>query len=66
MQCHISKPINQAELKDLIILHCLNSNQYDTSENIMLAGSDSAEIWKGKDQIKGHVSEVFAHTSSRV
>ncbi len=44
-----------------------NTNQlmslYDNSENIMLVGSDSAEIWKGKDQIKGHVIEVFAHSS---
>jgi ketosteroid isomerase-like protein len=36
---------------------------YDNTENIMLVGSDSAEIWKGKDQIKGHVNEVFAHSS---
>ncbi|MCX6226239.1 MAG: nuclear transport factor 2 family protein [Bacteroidia bacterium] len=44
-----------------------NTNQlmslYDNSENIMLVGSDSAEIWKGKDQIKGHVTEVFTHSS---
>ena len=36
---------------------------FDNSENIMLVGSDSAEIWKGKDQIKGHLNSIFPQES---
>jgi ketosteroid isomerase-like protein len=32
---------------------------FDDSENIMFIGSDSAEIWKGKDQIRGHLNSIF-------
>jgi ketosteroid isomerase-like protein len=36
---------------------------FDESENIMFIGSDSAEIWRGKDQIKGHLNSIFPHES---
>jgi ketosteroid isomerase-like protein len=36
---------------------------FDDSENIMLIGSDSAEIWKGKDQIRGHLNSIFPNES---
>lgn len=36
---------------------------FDDSENIMFIGSDSAEIWKGKDQIKGHLNSIFPNES---
>lgn len=36
---------------------------YDNTDNIMLIGSDTAEIWKGKDKIRGHLTESFAHYS---
>jgi len=32
---------------------------FDDSENIIFVGSDSAEIWKGKEQIKGHLNSIF-------
>lgn len=32
---------------------------FDDSENIMLIGSDSGEVFKGKEQIKGWVSQLF-------
>lgn len=36
---------------------------FDDSENIMFIGSDSAEIWKGKEQIKGHLNSIFPKES---
>ena len=36
---------------------------FDDSENIMFIGSDSAEIWKGKDQIRGHFNSIFPKES---
>ena len=36
---------------------------FDSSENIMLVGSDSGEIFKGKDQIKGWLTLLFKHNS---
>jgi ketosteroid isomerase-like protein len=32
---------------------------FDDSENIMFTGSDSAEIWKGREQIRGHLNSIF-------
>jgi uncharacterized protein (TIGR02246 family) len=32
---------------------------FDDSANIMFVGGDSAEIWKGKDQIRGHLQSMF-------
>jgi ketosteroid isomerase-like protein len=32
---------------------------FDDSENILFIGSDSAEIWKGRDKIKGHLNTIF-------
>jgi ketosteroid isomerase-like protein len=36
---------------------------FDDSENIMLIGSNKGEIWKGKDQIKGHLISIFPQES---
>jgi ketosteroid isomerase-like protein len=36
---------------------------FDNSDNIMFVGSDSAEIWKGRDQIKGHLNSIFPDES---
>jgi uncharacterized protein (TIGR02246 family) len=36
---------------------------FDDSENIMFIGSDSAEIWKGRDQIRGHLNTIFPKES---
>ncbi|MEI6575802.1 MAG: nuclear transport factor 2 family protein [Bacteroidota bacterium] len=36
---------------------------FDDSENVMFIGSDSAEIWKGKEQIKGHLNSIFSNES---
>jgi ketosteroid isomerase-like protein len=36
---------------------------FDNSENIMLIGSNKGEIWKGKDQIKGHLNSIFPQES---
>jgi uncharacterized protein (TIGR02246 family) len=36
---------------------------FDNSENIMFVGSDSAEIWKGREQIKGHLNSIFPNES---
>jgi ketosteroid isomerase-like protein len=36
---------------------------YDDSENIMLIGSNKGEIWKGKDQIRGHLVSIFPQES---
>jgi ketosteroid isomerase-like protein len=32
---------------------------FDESANIMFIGGDSAEIWKGADQIRGHLNSIF-------
>jgi ketosteroid isomerase-like protein len=32
---------------------------FDGSENIMLIGSDSGEVFKGRDQIKGWLTQLF-------
>ena len=34
-------------------------SMFDDSENIMLIGSDSCEVFKGKDQIKGWLTQLF-------
>lgn len=36
---------------------------FDNSENIMLIGSNKGEIWKGKDQNKGHLDSIFLQES---
>ena len=36
---------------------------FDNSDNILFTGSDSAEIWKGKEQIKGHLNSIFPQES---
>ena len=36
---------------------------FDNSDNIMVVGSDSGEIYKGKDQIRGWLSRIFKHNS---
>jgi ketosteroid isomerase-like protein len=36
---------------------------FDDSENIMFVGSDSAEIWKGQEQIRGHLNSIFPNES---
>ncbi|MEI6059888.1 MAG: nuclear transport factor 2 family protein [Bacteroidota bacterium] len=36
---------------------------FDESANIMFIGGDSAEIWKGADQIRGHLNSIFPHES---
>ena len=36
---------------------------FDDSANIMFIGGDSAEIWKGADQIRGHLNSIFPHES---
>lgn len=36
---------------------------FDNSENIMLIGSNKGEIWKGKDQIKGHLNSISPQES---
>ncbi len=32
---------------------------FDDTENIMFIGSDSAEIWKGHEQIRRHLNSIF-------
>lgn len=32
---------------------------FDDSPSIMFVGGDSAEIWKGKDAIRGHLNSMF-------
>jgi hypothetical protein len=32
---------------------------FDNSDNIMLIGSDSGEVYKGKEQIKGWLNLLF-------
>ena len=34
---------------------------FDNTDNIMLIGSDSGEIYKGKDQIKGWLNKIFKY-----
>jgi hypothetical protein len=34
---------------------------FDDTENIMLIGSDKGEIFKGKDEIRGWLTRLFAH-----
>lgn len=36
---------------------------FDNSDNIMLIGSDSGEVNKGKDQIRGWLTQIFEHAS---
>jgi hypothetical protein len=36
---------------------------FDNSANIMFIGGDSAEIWKGQNQIRGHLNSIFPHES---
>ena len=36
---------------------------FDNSENIMFIGSDSAEIWKGWEQVRGHLNSIFPDES---
>ncbi len=36
---------------------------FDNSADILFTGSDSAEIWKGKEQIKGHLNSIFPQES---
>jgi ketosteroid isomerase-like protein len=36
---------------------------FDESANIIFIGGDSAEIWKGSDQIRGHLNSIFPHES---
>ena len=36
---------------------------FDNSDNIMLIGSDSGEVYKGKDQIKGWLTQIFKNVS---
>jgi uncharacterized protein (TIGR02246 family) len=36
---------------------------FDESANIMFIGGDSAEIWKGADQIRGHLNSIFPQES---
>ena len=36
---------------------------FDNSVNIMLIGSDSGEIFKGKDQIRGWLNQIFEYAS---
>jgi ketosteroid isomerase-like protein len=32
---------------------------FDDSENIIFIGSDSGEIWRGSEQIRGHLNSIF-------
>lgn len=36
---------------------------FDKTSNIMFIGGDSAEIWKGEDQIRGHLNSIFPQES---
>jgi hypothetical protein len=36
---------------------------FDEAENIMFIGGDSAEIWKGDHQIRGHLNSIFPQES---
>jgi hypothetical protein len=36
---------------------------FDKTANIMFIGGDSAEIWKGDDQIRGHLNSIFPQES---
>ncbi len=36
---------------------------FDETDNIMLVGSDSGEVFKGKDQIRGWLNRLFKHNS---
>jgi uncharacterized protein (TIGR02246 family) len=36
---------------------------FDESANIMFIGGDSAEIWKGADQIRSHLNSIFPQES---
>ncbi|MEI6061520.1 MAG: nuclear transport factor 2 family protein [Bacteroidota bacterium] len=41
----------------------LTMAQFDDSENIMVIGSDSGEIYKGKEQIRGWMTALYKNNS---